>query len=221
MDKKERLIEAYRIFADASLYSDRALLNYIALIKGLFDSTEKISHYIGTDEIYNVPITDNFFLISSINTAISLLPLNEQNFINMYYGLNGNRSTSLETIAAEKGLSMSKAIDLKFEILGHLLSPSKIVRAMIPFMKKENVERIIYANRLSYSPFLPIDTLFEDSPLSATQRTRARNSLVRHGISTIQEFIDYPCQKLKGLPNIGSKTFNYLIKKRKELVPTL
>ncbi len=217
MDNTEKLREAYRIFADAILYPDHTLLHYLDLITDIFGSTKEISCYFGSMEKYNVPIEDRFFLISCINWAISKLSLEDAKLINMYYGLNGYEPTSLEKISENTNVHYGIIVKSHANALRHLTSPSKIIKSIIPFIREENEERIISGNYLSSSLNLSLETFFRDSPLPGGINVRCYNALRRKGIKTIQQLIDFPEDELPKIRNLGSKSIEFILQKKKEL----
>lgn len=215
MDTKEKLKEAYRIFADAVLYSDSILLHYLDLITDIFGSTKEISCYFGSMKKYNGPIEDSFFLISRINWAISDLSYEDAKLINRYYGLNGFEHNNLKIISEKTNLPCSTILKLKSNALRHLTSPSRIIKATIPFIRQENEERIDSCNYLSSN--LSLEALFMDSPLPGGINARCYNALRRKGIKTVQQLIDFPEEELPKIRNLGSKSIEFILKKKHEL----
>lgn len=216
MDNKEKLKEAYRIFADAVLYSDPTLLHYVDLITDLFNSTKEISRYLGEFEKYNVTIEDSFFLISRINWAISELPLDDAKLVNMYYGLNGYDPANLQTISQNIRVPYNMTLKLRNTALRHLASPSKIIKAIIPFIREENNERINSGNYFTV-PDLSLEQFFMDSPLPGGINVRCYNALRRKGIKTVQQLIDFPEDELPKIRNLGFKSIEFILQKKKEL----
>lgn len=217
MDNKEKLKEAYRIFADAILYPDQTLLHYLDLITDIFGSTKEISCYFSSMEKYNGPIENRFFLISRINWAISKLPLDDAKLINMHYGLNDYEPTNLETISENTGTPYSAILKLKATALRHLTSPSKIIKAIIPFIRDENEERIDSDNYLTAALNLSLETFFRDSPLPGGINVRCYNALRRKGITTLQQLMDFPEDELTKIRNLGPKSIEFILQKKKEL----
>lgn len=217
MDNTEKLREAYRIFADAILYPDETLLHYIDLITDIFGSTKEISCYFGSMKKYNGSIEDSFFLISRINWAISDLSYEDAKLINRFYGLNGFEHNNLKIISEKTNLPCSTILKLKSNALRHLTSPSRIIKAIIPFIRKENEERIISGNYLSASLNLSLEALFMDSPLPGGINVRCYNALRRKGIKTIQQLIDFPEDELPKIRNLGPKSIEFILQKKKEL----
>lgn len=216
MNNNEKLMEAYRIFADAVLYSDLSLLHYIELVTDVFQSTKEISCYFGDLEKYNSPIEDRFFLISRINWAISELPTDDAKLINMYYGLNGYETSDLQTIAESIHVSYNTVLKLRNTLLRHLASPSKIIKAIIPFIREENEERITKGNYLIV-PDLSLEQFFIDSPLPGGINVRCYNALRRKGIKTVQQLIDFPEDELPKIRNLGTRSIEFILQKKKEL----
>ena len=217
MNNHVKLKEAYRIFADAVLYSDSTLIHYVDLITDLFKSTTEISCYFGKFEEYNGPITDSFFLISRINQAISELSLEDVTLINRYYGLNGCERTTLKIIAEDSGNTNQTILKQHANALRHLTSPTKIVKAIIPFIRRENEERIDNGKHFISDYDFSLETFFKDSPLPSGLNMRCYNALKRKGIKTVQQLIDFPEDELPKIRNLGSKSIEFILQKKKEL----
>ena len=202
LERQEFLKEGYRIFADAVNYSDDEIVGYTRLVN-------LINHCTRDCEDRNI-------LISELVKALSTLNSKHQTILLSRCGLSANSSLECELYSNTPMTlnELSKIFRVYPETirqhqesaLRKMRHPSRFPMCVISNIRKRKESELVAR---SYS-----DILIKELSFSV----RTFNCLLRAGISTVEDLLNFPEEKLPQIRNLGQRSLEEVIQKRRELL---
>lgn len=186
------LVDAHRIFFDASDYEPNILIGYCRLIKDILGEE--------ADSI----VCD--IVLAGLIKSCKKLKDNTQFALITRYGLNGKKPMTYAEIGEILYMTKSDVYSLCDRALQRLRLKSYAMQYNIPIRKQH----------LCTQGALPANNHLSVLKLS----TRAHNALYKHGITTVQTFMKLSPEYMNLIRGLGKKCIAEILQKQQELSKT-